>query len=396
MRRNALFLIVAALAVAAPARGQSLFATRGLGLPMGPVDARARALGGFGVGLLGLSTSLVNPAEVAGSPRRGVSAVLQPQSGSASLGDEQDNITGTRFPMVRLIVPIGTRAVLSAGYGGVLEQSWAIVAEGFERVGADSVDTRDVIESIGGISQVTVGLAYTVTPSFAVGLAGGLYTGNLDRRVTRTFADTTIGLGEFNTRLRWDYSGPVAVAGLRWDPVPVARVGASFSWTGRLEVNGQTDVAADDESRLPYRFNAGASGWLSPELLVALGTEYAWRGSTAVFANPQAVAARRDTWRWGGGLEWEGLTRGRRVYPVRLGGSYAQLPYFDVGEEPPREWSGSLGIGLRLASDEAGPLAVLDATMERGNRSGLASTTNPDGLKENFWRFTFGLSLFGR
>lgn len=394
MTRNVLLLALAALLVNAPARAQSLFATRGLGTPVGPVDARARALGGSGVGLLGLSTSLVNPAEVAGNLRRGVSAVLQPQSGSASLGDEDDGFTGTRFPMVRVLVPIGTRTVLSVGYGGVLEQSWAIVSEGFERVGADSVGTRDVIESVGGISQVTAGVAYSLSPSLAIGFAGGLYTGNLDRKVTRTFSDTTTGLTPFETRLQWDYSGPVAIVGVRWDPVPVARIGASFSWTGTLDVHGQDASAGDDESRLPFRLNVGASGWLSPDLLLALGTEYAWRGSTAVFANNAANATRRDTWRYGGGLEYELVPNGRRV--VRLGGSYSQLPYFDAGEEPPREWAGSLGFGFRLAGDDAGPLAVLDATIERGNRSGLASSANPGGLKENFWRFTFGLALFGR
>jgi hypothetical protein len=54
------------------------------------------------------------------------------------------------------------------------------------------------------------------------------------------------------------------------------------------------------------------------------------------------------------------------------------------------------GIGFRLAGDDLGPLAVADIGVERGGRSGLASTDLPDGLTESFWRFTFSLSLFGR
>ena len=52
------------------ASAQSLFATRGLGVPVSPVDARVAALGGMGVGLLGFHTSMVNPAELAGLSRR--------------------------------------------------------------------------------------------------------------------------------------------------------------------------------------------------------------------------------------------------------------------------------------------------------------------------------------
>lgn len=384
-------------ACASPAAGQSLFAARGLGLPMPAVDARARSLGGVGVGLLGLNTSFVNPAEVAGLVQRGVSAVLQPTSGSAELGGEEDGIDGTRFPMVRLLMPLSSRTILTVGYGAELEQSWAIATEGFERLGADSIGTRDVIRSTGGISRVGVTAAYAISSRLAVGLSAGLHAGNLERRVTRTFSDTSIGLRTFETTLRWEYRGPVGVVGLRWDPLPIARVGASLAVSGDLDIDGREGIAADDKAEMPLRLSAGASGYLAPELLLALGTEYAWGGEGVVFGGTGSIAERRNAWRWGGGIEWGGAGGGGgRSYPIRLGGSYTQLPYFDIGETPASEWSGSFGIGFRLANEQAGPLAVLDAAVERGGRSGLESETNPDGLSESFWRFTFSLSIFGR
>jgi hypothetical protein len=395
MRLRALILLVGVL-VAVPAQAQSLFATRGLGLPIAPVDARAGGLGRIGVGLLGLSMSMVNPAEVAGTPRRGISAALQPVTGSATIDEADGDIAGTRFPMLRLVYPMGPRWVASLGYGGVLEQSWAVVSEGFERIGPDSVGTRDVVRSSGGISQLMAGLTYSVSPSLAVGLAAGAYTGNLDRRITRSFSDSTLRLNTFDSRLRWDYGGPVVAVGARWDPVPVARIGASFTATDKLDVESEEGLGTDEQSSLPYRFSVGASGWLSPELLLAVGTEYSFRGATAVFENSSTSALRRDTWRYGGGLEYESGRAGRRSYPIRLGASYAQLPYHDAAEDPAREWAGSFGVGFRLAGDEFGPLAMIDATFERGNRSGLESERNPAGLSENFWRFTFSLSLFGR
>jgi hypothetical protein len=98
----------------------------------------------------------------------------------------------------------------------------------------------------------------------------------------------------------------------------------------------------------------------------------------------------------GGGIEYEGVRSVQRVYPIRLGGQWAELPYANPGESVPTEWSGSLGVGFRLAGDEFGPLAVVDAAVERGGRSGLASPQFANGLSENFWRFTVSLALFGR
>jgi hypothetical protein len=78
-----------------------------------------------------------------------------------------------------------------------------------------------------------------------------------------------------------------------------------------------------------------------------------------------------------------------------VGGSWSQLPYYNTGEAPAKEWTAAVGLGLRLAEDDAGPLAVGDITLERGKRSGLETTARPDGLTESFWRLTFSLSLFG-
>lgn len=379
--------------VAAPA--QSLFATRGLGMPVPATDARARALGGIGVGLLGLNTSLVNPAEMAGAASRGVSAALQPLVGSAEANGVNGDLAATRFPLLRVIYPVGERLVASVGYGGFLEQSWAVSRTGTETVGDEELTTRDVVQSIGGVAQATVGFAYTATPWLSLGVAAGLYTGTLERRVSRTFVDST-QIQPFETRLRWSYGGPVAIVGFRLDPSPIVRVGGSIAISDELKVDGEAGGARSDRARLPMKITGGASGWLSPDLLLSAGVEWAGRGGEQPAFEDVSESLRRSTYRVGGGFEYEGLTSGRRAYPIRIGASYAQLPYFNEGEDPGHEWSGSFGLGLRLAGDASNPLAVIDATVERGGRSGLAGDVNPDGLSESFWRFTFSLSLFGR
>src|SRR5690606_37403261 len=116
-------------ATSATASAQSLFATRGLGVPVLPVDARGAALGATGIGLLGFHTSMVNPAELAGISRRGVSAALQPVSTSVDVDGAEDGTSGTRFPLLNVLYPVSGRLVLSLGYGGYLDQTWGIVSE---------------------------------------------------------------------------------------------------------------------------------------------------------------------------------------------------------------------------------------------------------------------------
>jgi hypothetical protein len=396
MKRASAFALALLLAAVAHVRAQSLFATRGLGVPVPPVDARARALGGIGLGLLGLNMSFVNPAEVAGVTRRGVSAALQPGSASPELAGESDNISASRFPLIRFIYPFSSRLTATLGYGSFLEQSWAVQLEGTEQIGSETVPTRDVIQSTGGIARVGLGLAWQVTPALAIGGTAGLLTGNLDRRITRSFGgDSATSLLPFETRLRWDFDGAYFTGGFRVDAGGVARASASLTVMQNLEIDGVEAGARDDRAELPMRLSMGASGILSNTLLAAAGAEWTRGATGAVFEAIDAAAQQRDTWRVGGGFEYDGIRSRTKSYPLRLGASWAQLPYYNLGETPASEWSGSLGIGFRLAGDEAGPLAVADIAIERGSRSGLESTQLPAGLKESFWRLTFSLSLFG-
>jgi hypothetical protein len=388
-------LALLAVSAASPVAAQSLFATRGLGLPVAPLDARARALGGIGVGLIGFDMSFTNPAEVAGLGRRGIVASLQPGSASPTIDGQTGDISASRFPLIRLAYPLGQRFVASLGYASALEQSWSITQSGTEIIGKDTVDTRDVIGATGGVARVGIGLALRLNDAFAVGLNGGLYTGNLDRRVTRTFSDSTIGLQPFDTRLQWDYSGQWVAAGMRFDVPGVARVGASFSLSSDLEVNGLDEGARDDRADMPMMFSAGASGVLSSTLAAAAGAEWAGGASGRVLQADDAVSFRRDTWRVGGGLEYTGWRGTARTWPIRLGANWAQLPFHDEGETPASEWAVGLGFGLNVTGDAASPLAILDMSVERGSRSGLESTAVPGGLSESFWRWTFSLSLFG-
>jgi hypothetical protein len=385
-RHLAATLLIAA--AASPAAGQSLYNTRGLGVPTPAVDARASALGGVGIGLIGFHTSMINPAELAGITRRGVSAVLQPVNTSAEIDGATDGTAGTRFPVLRVLYPVSERLVLSLGYGSWLEQSWSIRTQSQQQYGGRDVTVTDVIQSTGGIAQLRLGAAWQVSPTLALGAAGGLYTGNVERLAFRTFAgDTLVELVPFEERLRWTYLAPLGSVGIRWDIAGTARIGASATIGGSLDAEGVQGHAQDRAYGAPLELAAGASARINP-LLTANGG--------VVWMRPPATegsTVSRETLRVGGGLEYQGVRSGLRTYPVRLGARWEQLPYHLQGETPAEERAAGLGVGFRLG-DPANPAALADIGLERARRTGLGGGA-VNSMSEALWRFTFSLSLFG-
>ena len=392
-------VLIATLLFASPValHAQSLFDTRGLGTPAEGFDARARALSVNGVGLMGLSTSMMNPAEQAGTVRRGVTASFQPWIGTADFQGEEDDISATRFPLVSIVYP--TRiATFTLGYGSVLEQSYAVIAEGQEILGSDTIATQDVVQHVGGIGQLRFGASRYVTGRLAVGLSIGIYTGNLDRGFSRTYPDSTLEFRDFETHTRWNYSAPQASIGFKWDPVDDLRIGGTMTWSGKLKAEpSDSGPTLSYEYDMPLRFAVGASGRVARNLFAAVsGTWVSWgSGDYRTPGNLEATVAEQQM-EIGAGLEYTELRTGNRVFPIRLGARTSKLPFHHVGEEAPTEWAITGGIGFRLVEDEFGPLAVADVGVERATREGLGSSAAPDGLTEKFWRFTVSLSLFGR
>lgn len=373
----------------APASAQSLFATRGLGVPVAAVDARGAALGSIGVGLLGFHTSMVNPAELAGLSRRGVSAALQPVSTSVNVDGVEDGTSGTRFPAVSILYPVSPRLVLSLGYGGYLDQTWGVLSQSQQVINDEEVTINDLLRSTGGIAQMRLSGSYALTPTLAVGAAAGLLAGNVERLAIRTFADSANSIRAFEERRRWRYSAPIGVAGFRWDPASGIRVGASVMAGGELAARSDDEGAVERDYGSPLEVTAGASVRISPLLMATAG------GSMSRMPGTDGTTTTSDAMRAGGGLEYQGLRSGLRTYPIRLGVRWSQLPYHLENESQPTELGFSGGLGFRLG-DPMDPAAVADFSVERATRTGLTGGAVSDGVDEQLWRITFSLSLFAR
>lgn len=390
-------LLMVALA-ALGATAQSLTGIRGLGYPMQPTDARSEVLGGLGVGLKGMTPPLTNPAAAAGIGRRGVLVAVQATERDIQLGEASEASGATRFPVIQVIYPV-RGVVLTAGYGGYLDQSWGVVRTGETTVGGAPLSYNDRIRSTGGIGQFQVGVAVPISARFAVGGAIGAHTGTQRVDLLRLFDTTAVAtLDPFSDEFEYRYVGPLAQVGARLDLGDLARIGASVTWSGSLEADSAAGRVSTREFDLPLQVAAGASAYLGPSLLAAFSARWSGWSATDVPAGALPLVAGsgpgRDTWELGGGLEWDDPTsRSARSFPIRVGVQYRQLPFY-LADEAPTEWFAGAGIGMRIGSDPTNPLALLDLTVQRGARTAAGDDTIGD-LDESVWRFSLSLALFG-
>jgi hypothetical protein len=402
IRIRTLVFLALACALAAPLSAQSLFATRGLGAPLLGADARGQALGGMTTGMLGLNAAVENVADASGIIRRGMAAAIQPTIRSIQINGQTDHISATRFPLVHVYYPVSSRFVVTAGYGGFLDQNWGLTTTIVQHVGTDSATARDLVQSVGGIAQLKVGVAFAITPSLSIGVGSGLYTGGVLREVARTFPDSATNLLRgFTTRTEWSYHAPLATAGARLNLGSFARIGAAVTWSGKLNATGLDSTALDRTFNLPLQEAFGVSALLAPRLMLAANAQHANWSTTAgqfqggVLGNlgtEQTTA--RDTWNYGAGIEYELV--GGAGSAIRLGARKTQYPFSLKSDTPVNESTYSFGYGRRLSGDEANPLALVDVAIEHGSRSGGPSGTAGSNLKESFWRLTVSLQLFGR
>jgi hypothetical protein len=376
---------IAALAPVRPGAAQSLLASRGLGYTLEPLDARARSLGGIGLGLPGRNLSLVNPAEDAGLPVPTLAVAFQPASYSGSADGFSTTGHTQRFPVIHAVFPF-RRVALSLGYGSFLDQHWQTSAVDSSVVAGERREVNDRFSSNGGVARFRLGASFRPSDRLYVGAGVDLLTGSVH--------DSTIhvvsGLDQTVFQTTFRYSGVGYVGGVRWNPIDPLAVSAAV--TGGTRLRGRPDgdsLVSGKDYDLPLTVDAAASGRIGGNTTLALGGHWA-RWSTAS-DQLSAAGGARDTKGAAAGLEYEGFRLGSRVVPLRLGAHYTELPFRwssgGTARDFPAERGVSGGLGFRLA----GGGALADAGVERGKRGGPGA-----GFSESYWRFSFSLTLLGR
>jgi hypothetical protein len=377
-----LALLLATVA-APPASAQSLFAGRGLGYVMEPIDGRGRGLGGVGLGLPEPSLSLVNPAGVAGIPAAALHVSVQPDHFTATFGGTEASSSTVRFPIIHAALPF-RRWTATLGYSAYLDRNWAVQRDTVFGVGGTEIGVRDRFASHGGVARLRLGTAYAVVPRVAVGAAVDVFTGSVQDTTYRIFDEPGFSPAVIASSL--SFRGLGYAAGARWVPSEAFAVDASVSGGGELEMRREGAATFHD---LPLQASVGLSGRVTPSTLLAVSGR--WSGWSSVDEAMAAQGGARDVWSVAGGFEWDAFRVANQVVPVRLGARHALLPFrWDAspandGWATERALTG--GLGLRLA----GGAASIDAGVERGERGGDGA-----GISESYWRMVFSLTVLGR
>lgn len=370
------------LLLAGSAQAQSLLSARGLGLPLEPVDARARGLGGIRLGLPDPAMSLVNPAGAVGLAVAGLSVTFQSDNVRGE-GEDSDDFSTARFPVVQAAFPIGERFVGTLGYGAVLDQNWVVTREDSIDVSGSRTAVVDRFRSSGGVARLRAGAGYHLLPRLDVGAAVDIYSGVAADTIFRVFPGS--GFSPSVTATTYEWRGVGFGAGARWrgDAFSLA---AAVSGGGTLRAAAQDSGVVDREYTLPLQVDLGGSARIAQQALVAVSGR--WAGWSAADEDLAASGGARDAMQLAGGVEYEAMRFLGRPLPLRLGGRFARLPFrWTEDGEFPDERALTAGVGMVFG----GGAATLDLSGERGMRGGDAV-----GLEESFWRVSLSLSLLGR
>jgi long-subunit fatty acid transport protein len=378
-------LIVVALAVAGPASGQSVFATNGLGHQVEPQDGRSRALGGAALGFPEPEISWANPASAIGLIAPGLSLTYQYDEFSADAGADTFEGQTARFPLLLAVFPAGERLVFQAGFGSYLDQNWRLQEQDtLVFAGADSVGVVDVITSDGGVTRLRFGAGYHFGGGLGLGAAADFHTGSVQREEGRTF-DPERGINDTLLRRTWRYRGVGYTVGAHWSPGQAGGVGVSVSYGGTLKAEPRDDEAEERSYDLPISIQAGGTGRVLPNLLVALGGS--WSGWSSVDDDLLLPGSTSDSWSVQGGVEWDGISLRERPIPLRIGGRTGVLPFSTEGSgESITERAFTFGSGLLLAGGAVRP----DVAAEFGTRS------EGSALDESYWRLSASIRVMGR
>ncbi len=369
---------------------QSLFNAEGLGLPVAPMDARARALGVVGPGLFASGLIHGDPSSTSQLALPTITATFQPTWGEFDRNGETGTLKGTRFPLIGLSYPFGRFGVVSASYGSLLDQRWQAEQNGSFQIGGDTVAGVDRFVSSGGVAQGKIGWAYRPRTKVGIGVEVGQYTGLVDETFTRSFDSLAVGTdaATFREQEQWTYSGTSLALGVTVDPLPTVRVAASLTFGGTLKAEpGEGTEGGTREFSLPTELRVGASAALTSRLMATAGLRLGdWSGIDPELEASGVSGGGSTT--FGAGLEWGGPSALGRTWPFRVGYRRAELPFGPAGSSP-IESSISTGIGINLSQIDEFPLASIDVAFERGNRSG-------GFLDESFTRATITLRVSGR
>lgn len=387
--KRILSALIACIALSAPVAAQSLYSAAGLGLPVDAVDARSRALGNVGIGLMG---SAILPTDPAAAALLGVpGAVFTALPSWVELGRSDTGEAGshqaTRFPLVGVAYPAWSLGMATLTFGSVLDQRFEGSRSTTVELEDGPVAVTDDFTSQGGVSEVRLGLARPLGRRLQVGMSVGRYTGSNLRALVRSLEGLGVEgtVSAFREGGVWEYSGTSVTGGASVALGTVARLAGSLTWSSDLEAEPTDTTAGSTRSfDLPLQLRVGGSALLAPGLMVTASLHHAGWSTTA---EDLRVTTAEDVTSFGAGIELTRASLFGRQAPIRLGWRSTDLPFALTGGGA-SETAFTGGLGLTLSGSGPITLAGVDLALERGERTEV-------GLSEEFWRAAVTVRVAG-
>ena len=373
------------LAAASTLAAQAPVTGLGLGYPVTPIDARAAAMGGTGLGLIGGSLSSRNPADMRGFRRPTLGLTYAPEAVDVKSPGESQTTGRSRMAIVQAVVPLSAWTV-GLSFTSGLDQDWGVRLQDTLRTSFGEFPYDERREHDGGVSTVTLGLARQIG-DFSIGIDGAILTGSIRQTFTRNFdlaldnPSQAVGIASGEARSSW--------SGFR------LRGGAATSIGTRIRISGMVGISSDlkatrdtvgdaptYEFSMPLEWAAGGSARLADNLLASAAVGFTDWSATA--ADLPGGAAADVLW-YGAGLEYVGFELFGAGLPLRAGFRRTDLPFLIPGEEQLTETAATFGLGLEVG----GGRAAFDLAVEFGTRGDLAST----GVEEGFRRLSLSMAL---
>jgi hypothetical protein len=374
------FVAPAALALAAGSTGtaQSTISAQGFGYPPGQLSTHALGLGGANAELDPETPR--NPAAVSSWGRPGLHVQYDPEFRRMSIDARTDRTMNARFPLISGALQLGPRLTAAASISTLLDRTWTTSVNATGVVSGVDLTTTTLFESAGGMNDVRLGLAWTVIPSFRVGIGGHVVTGE-NRVIVRTTFSSPAFL-PLTQETETSYSGKTVSGGFTWRPLTQVAVGGSMRLEGSLRGRRGTETVTS--ARLPARYGATiAYTGIGGAILAVTGN---WEDWAAVEGLGSEEVVPRSTQEIGLGAEVDGPRFRGSIVTLRGGGRWRDLPFAAAGS-PIRERSVAGGVGVPLATIGGSPRAALDLALQRASRSGFP------GADESSWTLSVGLTV---
>ena len=388
-KTRALAAVVAVLAAPVALTAQTPVTDLGLGYPVPPIDGRAAALGGTGLGLYGGSFSSRNPADLTMFSNPAIGATLAPESVKLKTIEGEQASGRSRFVVMQAVLPF-QKWRFGLNVNSELDQDWDVILTDTLRTGFGDYPYFESRQHDGGVSSVGLSVAYKMGP-LGLGFEGSALTGNL-RQVFRRNFDPAIGdpsnqIGFAAGDARWSWSGWRFRAGISGEIGRRGILSAAITTYTQLEAEKDTFGIAIGKQKfdMPLEISVGGSVVLTQSfMLAAAGGWKSWSNTDfRVFDTESA-----DVMWAGGGLEYVGLNLLGMPMPLRVGYRYTDLPFYGGQFEQLTEQAVTFGFGTRIA----GGRAALDFGVEIGSRGNVETT----GTEESFQRISLSLGINSR